>query len=1821
MLESGVGTTLHRHDHSTSTSLIIMDQPRSTSPTREVVDVQPHDSVSNAGSASRSRTSSGKSVQLRRAALTSKAKYISQLHEVELQELKIKQQKEFLQLRLELADVEAVEAELNPHAAEWIPAAGQVNNHLPGSGDGAHVSAPSFLDEEVSFGPRVAVTVPPGRQVPVTGHTDTGALQFMQHQQTFKMIEALEMPKAELQSYDGDPINYFYFIRTFEDNVGNLSVDDSKKLVRLLHYCTGKARRVIQCCATMEPSIGYAKARRLLEERFGNKFLVSESWVTKITEGPVISNQDNEGLREFADNLRCCVNTLEAMGNLVEVNSQKVLVKIVERMPLYLQTRWRKEVRNIRKNKDRMPDVADLLAFVEDAAEELNDPVYGKLSVRGNQKPTTGVYVKGNLNNTKRRLHSTSFLAGSFQQGTSSSSEGDNRKCPLCSGSHLLYKCDEFAKQDLDKRLKTVKERGLCFNCLTGKHVASKCRYTWTCTIPGCGKKHHRLLHRPSNAEANGEHAGVGATAVCDSIGAGSFRVALPIVQVTVSTTAGDKVITTGALLDSGSTNTFCSSRLTRELGVKGEKVQLSLTTLESRNSVVDTERVSLKVSDVKGNNMMDLPCVFVRSQLPVHTGNLPRPEDISKWEHLSDLELPCVNVEEIGLLIGQDVPSALIPRELRTGGPEAPYAVKTPWGWTLNGPLASSRHAVTRQVSVNFTQADRNLEQQVKQFWEMEGIENGDERHLSVSDKRALDCWNHSAKLIDSHYELAIPFKERPLSLPNNRIVAVRRLELLKGKLRADTKSLSNYEQCIQDMVDKGYAERVSTEDLSRSDGAVWYLPHHGVTNVNKPDKLRVVFDCSAKFHDQSLNDQVMQGPTLINSLVAVLLRFRQDSIALMADIESMFHQVRVTPSDRDVLRFLWWPKDNMDKKPDEFRMCVHLFGGVWSPSCANFALKRTADDNSHEFSDEVIECVRRNFYVDDFLKSVSSPDRAVELIKDITSLLTRGGFRLTKWLCNNREVLEMIDNTEKAKGVVGLDLTADRLPIERALGVVWDTETDTFSYRLSLKSKPLTRRGILSIVSSIFDPLGLLSPCILPAKVIIQDLCRRKVSWDDEIPADIATDWQKWLQQLKLIDQLKISRCVKAADAEFSSMSLHHFCDASEIAYGVATYLRTVDKVGRVSCVLLLAKCRLAPLKVVTIPRLELCAAALAVRIDQFVRTEMDFIPHSSWFWTDSMIVLAYINNVDKRFKTFVANRIAVIHSGSSPSQWRHVRSELNPADDVSRGLSVNELIKGQRWFNGPGFLTEGDSQSWPSALRDTCDYSMLEVKPDASACAAVSYDGAEAVMNRLFQRYSSFFKLKKAVAWIIYLQHIWRNHRVCLQDDEESTKCNKWHELTVEEIGRSEEAVIHYVQRQCFIMDDLQKTKSLSRLDPFLSKNGILCVGGRLRKASLDQEAKHQVILPNQHPVVDLIICECHVNTNHSGKEHTLAKIRDKYWIIRARVAVRRVLRSCYVCRRLAAQPAVQRMADLPVERVTSGKPPFSYVGVDYFGPFLVKQGRSLVKRYGCLFTCLTIRAIHVEIAHSLDTDSFISALRRFISRRGRPEVIFSDNGTNFVAADKELREGLKQFNQHRISGYLLQHEIIWKFNPPAASHMGGVWERMIRCVRKVLANVVKEQTMNDETLCTVMCEAEAVVNSRPITSVSDDPSDSSPLTPNHLLTLRGSTSLPAGSFELRDVYRRRWKQAQYLADLFWKRWLREYLPALQCRHRWQAAVRNFVPGDIVLVRDDTMPRNIWPLGRIVDVYPGDDGLVRSVRVKTATTTLHRPITKICLLEAVD
>ena len=1239
-----------------------------------------------------------------------------------------------------------------------------------------------------------------------------------------------------------------------------------------------------------------------------------------------------------------------------------------------------------------------------------------------------------------------------------------------------------------------------------------------------------------------------------------------------------------------------------------------------------------MTVSDMEEQNVIQLKTVYTRDELPISMMNGADGDEIRRWPHLQGIKIYDATNSQVDLLIGQDCPEALMPLEVRSCGEPstAPYAVRTVLGWTIQGPVKKSG----RGAFVNFVGNSTELElhQKLEKFWKLDFGEElmCDVKGTSVEDRRAVSVMEETINKVDGHYEMAIPFRQKPVNLPDNRSLAEVRLSSLGKRLSRDARLCKKYCDNMTDMLVKGYASKVTEEELARDDGAVWYLPHHSV--AKKADKIRVVFDCAARFRGTSLNDQVMQGPDLTNKLVGVLLRFRQEPVAVMADVEAMFNQVRVVKEDRDVLRYLWWPDGDQTLEPEIYRMNVHLFGGTWSPSCCNFALRRVASDNKDSYSPDIVNTVFRNFYVDDCLKSVESEDKAVKLVEGLTDLLKQGGFRLTKWVSTSSKVLKSVLESHRSQQV-SIDLLDDgHLSTEKALGLTWNVHDDCFMFRISPSKAPLTRRGLLSTVCSIYDPLGFVCPLTLVAKRLMQDLTRKKLGWDEPLPEKELHEWTRWSQDLQKLELVTVPRCMKPGTAKNVLYQLHHFADASCTAYGVVTYLRVEELSGRAECSLLMAKSRLAPVKTVTLPRLELMAATLAVKVNHMVERELDVPLTESVFWTDSTIVLQYISNECKRFHTFVSNRVATIRSCSSPQQWRHVCSQWNVADDVSRGLSADELIKRQRWWKGPRFLSKPENQ-WPRkcVVNDIpCDDPELKKEKSAVESFAVvnTSECQSDIIERLLERRSSWMKLRVDVAWILRFVAYLRSGR------EMPTQV-KTGRLEVPELSAAETAIVRYIQRKHFpqevkmlcagnqrLTKSVKKDSALYKLDPLMMANGTLCVGGRLKHSpSISDEAKHPVILPKSHHVVDLIIRHEHESHAHVGKEHVLSLLQERCWIIHGRSAVRGVLNNCVTCRRIVARRGEQKMSDLPPDRITSEKPPFTFVGVDLFGPFVVKRGRSEMKRYGCLFTCLVIRAVHIEVVFSLDSDSFLNALQRFISRRGRPVQIRSDNGTNFRAGDRELKQALISWNNSHVASYLQQREIEWKYNPPGASHMGGVWERQIRTVRKVLSSLLREQILDDEALTTLMCQAECIVNSRPLTAVSDDVNDLEALTPNHLLTLRQEPILPPGIFSSLDSYsRRRWRQVQYMTDIFWKRWTREYLPLLQQRSRWVTHSRDFRPGDVVLLVEDS-PRSSWPLARILTVHHSKDGHVRSVTLKTrGVSSVVRPVSKICLLETV-
>ena len=664
--------------------------------------------------------------------------------------------------------------------------------------------------------------------------------------------------------------------------------------------------------------------------------------------------------------------------------------------------------------------------------------------------------------------------------------------------------------------------------------------------------------------------------------------------------------------------------------------------------------------------------------------------------------------------------------------------------------------------------------------------------------------------------------------------------------------------------------------------------------------------------------------------------------------------------------------------------------------------------------------------------------------------------------------------------------------------------------------------------------------------------------------------------------------------------------------MAIGAVSYLRTVQATGDVQVAFVLGKAKLTPAHATTIPRLELCAAVLGVEISELVIEELELDPNSVTYYTDSKVVLGYITNESRRFYVYVSNRVERIHRTSTPNQWNYVPTHLNPADLATRSIEASDL-QASAWHTGPKFLLKSD----PSTASDKGNAAAEMLPDDAEErphvkVLATCVETRTALGAERFNRFSNWATLKVAIAKLITA--VRSRSYIRVQEDIPPTQLHK----------QAEAVIIRCVQHEAFRNDieslkrsgKLPKSSLLAKLSPVIDKDGLLRVGGRLNQADLSNEERHPIILPKSSHVSALIIQHYHEKVQHQGRVFTHGAIRRSgYWIIGDKRLVNSIIDKCIKCKRLRGQCQIQKMADLPADRV-SPAPPFSYVGLDVFGPWQIcarrtRGGLAHSKRWAVLFTCMSTRAIHIEVIESMDTSSFINALRRFLAVRGPVIQLRSDCGTNFVGARNELQAVLQSSDVSSITSYLLKEGCEWIFKPPHASHAGGAWERMIGMARRVLESVladVPSKHLTHEVLTTLMAEVSAIVNARPLVPVSSDPDAPEILTPAMLLTEKPQQlGPPAGDFKPEDLFSKQWRRT------------------LQPRRKWQSASRNLQIGDLVLLRCKDAPRNEWPLARITKADPDHDGKVRSVDLVTAKEGARkhyrRPVTETIVLKTED
>ena len=683
---------------------------------------------------------------------------------------------------------------------------------------------------------------------------------------------------------------------------------------------------------------------------------------------------------------------------------------------------------------------------------------------------------------------------------------------------------------------------------------------------------------------------------------------------------------------------------------------------------------------------------------------------------------------------------------------------------------------------------------------------------------------------------------------------------------------------------------------------------------------------------------------------------------------------------------------------------------------------------------------------------------------------------------------------------------------------------------------------------------------------------------------------------------------------------MQLHGYCDASQDAYGGVVYLRLTDPSGNIHTEIVVAKTKVSPIKRLSIPRLELCGAQLLTKLLCHAKRILDIPVTSVFAWTDSTIVLTWLTGNPRRFKTYVGNRISFIIDQLPPDRWRHVAGTQNPADCASRGLFPLQLKDHDLWWKGPQWLRL-DTSRWPvqpSSLFETIPEEEREI------CHQTTVAPVDPIV--LATQYSSFGRLKRVTAWIFRFVKNLRSpvSERCLSTSllvsELSSAGNYWLMVAQKEGLPNEYGALKNGQ-------PISRSSRLLPFRPIFDKNhSLIRVRGRLSNSSLSHAQQHPVILDGNHPITKLIIVSEHLRLMHAGPTLLLSSLNQRFHILKARKVVRSIARQCVTCKRHSIRPQAQLLGQLPTERVSVAAP-FERSGVDYAGPFLIKYGHvrkpTVVKSYVCLFVCLTVKAVHLEVVSDLTTEAFIAALRRFIARRGCPALIWSDHGSNFVGAKSELKELQSLLTDHTtqdaVSNFCSAHNIQWKFIPERAPHFGGIWESAVKGVKTHLKRIVSPIKLTFEEFSTVLTQVEACLNSRPLTPINSPDDDGvTVLTPGHFLIGKPLVALPDPRLSYRSLsLLKRWHLCQQLVRHFWERWQNEYLQTLNKYNKWRFPSRNAAVGDVVLLQETGNTPTKWPIARVIAVHPGSDELVRVVTVKTPQGVYKRPVSKVAVL----
>ncbi|XP_036145373.1 uncharacterized protein LOC118646483 [Monomorium pharaonis] len=1039
-----------------------------------------------------------------------------------------------------------------------------------------------------------------------------------------------------------------------------------------------------------------------------------------------------------------------------------------------------------------------------------------------------------------------------------------------------------------------------------GKHFVKECS-AGGCKI--CSKKHSTLLHaerelRDSSEATNKQAASppVEPTQVTNVVCTHaqsketleSKHVLLSTALVKVKAKNG-QFFTGRALLDNGSQSNFITNDFAKKLNMPTFKENIEIRGI-NQQAVCSTDSVNLKITSRFGTFGTELTYVV----LPRITQNIPTIEiDISNIEIPKNIKLadPHFNIPgKIDLLIGADNFWNLMCVGQIKLGKQRPVLQKSLLGWLVSGSTITHKPQGIKQASCHLSVLEE-LDRDMRAFWEVENYQSVKqyneeeeycEKHFKATYRRQLD----------GRFIVQYPIKEHLLeALGNSKEVALKRFQSLERKFERKSEFKREYAGFMREYLHLGHMKPVAEHDRSKFRV---FLPHHAVTKEgDAKSKIRVVFDASSKCSgEKSLNDVLYKGPIIQTELFDLITRFRSHKYVLCADIKKMYRQILIHHEQTALQSIVW--RESPDVEIQEYELCTVTYGTKPASFLATRCLLQLAEDEKAKYP-RASKVVSRDFYMDDMLTGGDTEADILNLQNKLTELLAKARWNYINGMQTYPHLVKLVHGKP-------------------------------MHYKVTVQGSEVrtTKRTVLSQICRLFDPLGLVGPVITLTKIIMQELWSLGIGWDESVPMHIHKAWDAIKAQLNLLNNLQIPRAVLSSE-KHSQIQIHGFCDASEKAYGACIYLREQNLHGKTVISLLCSKSRIAPMKALSLPRLELCGAVLLANLMNRVISSLNMETLPKYFWTDSMIVVAWIRSTPRKWQTFVANRISEIHDKSSPSDWHHVKSGDNPADLISRGATPEQLMQNNSWWKAPWLVD--DVESWEPEDEDLNNVIVPEKRKQAIIAMAVKGD---TIID--YKRFSSLNKLVRTVAYVLRFAC---NLKCKIED-------RRVGQMSLIEVNEAKAMIIKLVQNEEFEPEikalrsghSVPRSSKLIALHPFLDDKGVLRVEGRLKHSACPEETKHPILLPSSHHVTMLVIRHHHEKVFHAGAQTTLNFIREEFWPIFARSRVKKMLRNCVKCRKSHPKANWQIMGELPAARVKITKAFYSS-GVDYCGPFYVRD----------------------------------------------------------------------------------------------------------------------------------------------------------------------------------------------------------------------------------------------------------------------------------------